>query len=42
VPFVDAHFLEWGEVFEDVIGVSDGLAFLSHKRIVIFFSHCAL
>ena len=42
VPFVDARFPEWGEVFEEVHGVFEGLALLTNKSVDIFSLHCAL
>ena len=42
VPLGDPCFPEWGEVFEEFVGVVDGLALLSNKSVVFLGAEGAL
>ena len=41
-PLRDPCFPEWGEVFEEFVGVVDGLALLSDKSVVFLGAEGAL
>ncbi len=42
VPLCDPCFPEWCEVFEEFVGVMNGLTVLSHKCVVFLSAHGAL
>ncbi len=42
VPWGDPCFPEWGEVFEEFVGVVDGFTLLSDKSVVFFGAHGAI
>ena len=39
VPLCDPRFPEWCEVFEEFVGVVDGLALLSSLGVIFFGAH---
>jgi hypothetical protein len=42
VPFAYARVPAWGDVFEEVIAISDRFVLLSYQRIVVFGTHYGL